>query len=136
MKVNTYNDKRKARYGQKYFIGCEDMVVKQIRACKVGYVHTYITCRIRLYVENDEKITHLFDDRCFSDDELLTVMGLFEMYSTPLMNNSKVMVVMAGVVYWVKKVTNEKYRVVRMTQFRHSSCRVTRTARHNTLSTG
>ena len=60
LKVNTYNDKRKARYGKKYFIGCEDMVVKQIRACKVEYVHvicdvlqnameskamkTYLTC--------------------------------------------------------------------------------------------
>ena len=59
------------------------------------------TCRIRLYVsnqvENDENISYLFDDRSFSDDELLTVMGLFEMYSTPLMNNSKV--IAAGVEY-------------------------------------
>ena len=36
-------------------------------------------------------MSYLFDDRCFSDDELLTVMGLFDMYSTSLMNNSKVM---------------------------------------------
>jgi len=27
---------------------------------------------------------------CFSDEELMSLIGIFEMYSTPLMNNAKV----------------------------------------------
>ena len=34
--MKTYNEKRKVAYGKRFFIGCEDMILKQIRdICKV-----------------------------------------------------------------------------------------------------
>ena len=36
LKMKTYNEKRKVAYGKRFFIGCEDMILKQIRdICKV-----------------------------------------------------------------------------------------------------
>merc|ERR1719266_2311984 len=56
LKLNTYNAKRQQKYGNRYFIGCEDMIVKRLRnECKIST-----------------------DD--FTDDELMSLIGLFEMY--------------------------------------------------------
>ena len=63
--MNTYNEKRQAKYGNRYFIGCEEMIMKRLR--------------------NECKFT--LDD--FTDDELLTIIGLFEMYGYPMLNKAK-----------------------------------------------
>ena len=65
MKLNTYNAKRQQKYGNRYFIGCEEMIVKRLRnECKIST-----------------------DD--FTDDELMSLIGLFEMYGSPLPNKAK-----------------------------------------------
>lgn len=54
--IDTHNEERKCKYNTKYFINCEDSILKTLRnKCNVG---------------SD-----------FTDEEILTIMGLVDMYS-------------------------------------------------------
>ena len=63
--MNTYNEKRQLKYAKRYFIGCEEMLLKRLRKdCKIN--------------EAD-----------FTDEQLLSLIGMFEMYGCTLMNKAK-----------------------------------------------
>ena len=61
--INVENDLRKKRFNIKYYVDCEDVITKYIR------------------------------DQCgltgFTEDEILTALGLFELYGQPLQNGAK-----------------------------------------------
>ena len=56
LSINTYNEERKKAYAIRFFIGCEDNIAKTIKE----------TCKLD----------------GFTDDEIMTAIGLFEMYGS------------------------------------------------------
>jgi len=63
LKLNMNNDLRKERFNIKYYVGCEDVITKYIIE-KCGLIG-------------------------FSEEEILTALGLFEVLGTPLHNGAK-----------------------------------------------
>jgi len=63
LKINTNNDLRKERFNIKYYVGCEDVITK------------YIIEKCGL--------------KDFTEEEILTALGLFELFGTPLHNGAK-----------------------------------------------
>ena len=63
LKLNMNNDLRKQRYNIKYYVGCEDVITKYISE----------TCGLT----------------GFTDDEILTALGLFDILSLPMINGAK-----------------------------------------------
>ena len=63
LSLDMHNEERKKRYNIKYFVGCEDIILKYIKdACGID---------------------------SFSDEEVLTAIGLFDMFGVNIMNGAK-----------------------------------------------